>query len=571
MLSPRQLVAGVQVRRPAIAVPRLSEGAVLALGGFFLYLIVAAVLVFGFHHVIGDAWSRVTNAYYVLFSRDPHLAAIGFIWNPLPSLMAIPLLPLKAIFPPLTELGFISHIYGAAFMAGALYMAWGILFDLGVRRWMRLLIVAIFALHPMILQYGGNGMTEAPFIFLSLATIRYLSRWLMTGDLVPLVYAGIFLGIGYLVRYEAIAIGAATTLLVLGVGFLRASGTLRFRAKTALADAIVFAAPLALIFLLWAGVSWLIVGSPFEQFGSIYGTTAQLAADAENILYRETTGQVSPGFVVGHFLIMEPFFLVIGAMATVVAIWRREVRVLVILAVFGSVLAFEAWAFLTGKTGGWVRYYIVIIPMVVLLAGSILGRRADPPSWASLPPMIGRRLTIGAPGRPSGWRADRRERLSRVGTGVTAVVLAAMLIAAMPTTLAAMPSDRFGIAKEHANGVGRISASREIAATIDDLGLADSTVLVDVFLSFGIIVNSDHPRQFVITPDRDFKAILADPAAFDIQYILVPQPHMELSELDAINREYPTMWEDGAGMATLVRSFDGHAPYLTWRLYKLDR
>ena len=384
MFSPRQLVAGIQVRRPAIAVPRLSEGAVFALGGFVFYLVVAFVLVFGFHHVIGDAWSRITNAYYVLYSRDPHLAAIGFIWNPLPSLMAIPLLPLKAIFPPLTQLGFIANIYGAAFMAGALYMVWGILFDLGVRRWMRLTIVIVFALHPMIVQYGANGMTEAPFIFLSLATIRYLARWLMTGDLVPLVYAGVFLAVGYLVRYEAIAVGAATTLLVIGVAFLRAPGTLRFKAKTALADAIVFAAPLALIFVVWAGISWLIVGSAFEQFGSVYGTTSQLAADAENILYRETTGQVSLGFVIGHLLIMEPFVPVIAALAVALAVWRREVRVLVMLAVMGAVLAFEVWAFLTGKTGGWVRYYIVIIPLTVLLAGSILGRRADPPSWASL-------------------------------------------------------------------------------------------------------------------------------------------------------------------------------------------
>ena len=29
----------------------------------------------------GDAYSRVGNAYYVLFSRDPHLAAIGFVWG----------------------------------------------------------------------------------------------------------------------------------------------------------------------------------------------------------------------------------------------------------------------------------------------------------------------------------------------------------------------------------------------------------------------------------------------------------------------------------------------------------
>ncbi len=44
----------------------------------------------GYMHT--DALSRVANAFYVLYSRDPHLGAIGFIWNPLPSLMEMVLL-----------------------------------------------------------------------------------------------------------------------------------------------------------------------------------------------------------------------------------------------------------------------------------------------------------------------------------------------------------------------------------------------------------------------------------------------------------------------------------------------
>ncbi|WP_415635168.1 hypothetical protein, partial [Propionibacterium acidifaciens] len=49
--------------------------------------------------VFPDAMSRVANGYYVLFSRDPHLAAIGFVWNPLPSLAAIPLLLATPLWP----------------------------------------------------------------------------------------------------------------------------------------------------------------------------------------------------------------------------------------------------------------------------------------------------------------------------------------------------------------------------------------------------------------------------------------------------------------------------------------
>ena len=84
MLSPRQLAAGLRLRPTAVAVPRVSEGAAVASIAFVVYLVVAAILAIGLNFVVGDAWSRITNAYYVLFSRDPHLAAIGFVGNPLP-------------------------------------------------------------------------------------------------------------------------------------------------------------------------------------------------------------------------------------------------------------------------------------------------------------------------------------------------------------------------------------------------------------------------------------------------------------------------------------------------------
>src|SRR5690349_15003216 len=65
---------------------RVHSGLVFALS-LLLYLGAATLLVFGAHVVAADALSRVANAYYTVASRDPHLAAIGFVWNPLPSLL----------------------------------------------------------------------------------------------------------------------------------------------------------------------------------------------------------------------------------------------------------------------------------------------------------------------------------------------------------------------------------------------------------------------------------------------------------------------------------------------------
>ena len=38
--------------------------------------------------ILGDALSRVSAAQGALFSRDPHLAAIGFIFTPLTAMVA---------------------------------------------------------------------------------------------------------------------------------------------------------------------------------------------------------------------------------------------------------------------------------------------------------------------------------------------------------------------------------------------------------------------------------------------------------------------------------------------------
>ncbi|MGH9074970.1 MAG: ABC transporter, partial [Acidimicrobiales bacterium] len=214
----------------------------LALAG---YLTVAALLVFHYHILVGDALARVANAYYVLYSRDPHLAAIGFVWNPLPSLAEILLLPFKALWPALVTDGFAGNILSAAAMAGAVAALNGTLAEARLRRPVRCLLVLGFAAHPLVVLYAGNGMSEAPFLLFLLLATRTLARWLRSGGVAPLVGTGVALGLAYLVRYETLAPGAVATGLVLVVGYARAAGDRRRRRDTALVEAGLVAAPFA--------------------------------------------------------------------------------------------------------------------------------------------------------------------------------------------------------------------------------------------------------------------------------------------------------------------------------------
>src|SRR3954469_15365368 len=72
-----------------------SERAVVFWMSAAVYLTAAVYFVLIRHSIFGDALSRVANAQYVLSSRDPHLASIGFVWNPLPSLVLVPFVPLR--------------------------------------------------------------------------------------------------------------------------------------------------------------------------------------------------------------------------------------------------------------------------------------------------------------------------------------------------------------------------------------------------------------------------------------------------------------------------------------------
>src|SRR5438105_3510256 len=154
-----------------------------------VYLVAGFGLVIGAHNIVGDAWSRVGNAFYVLFSRDPHLAAIGFVWNPLPSVLMMPLLLLRPVFPQLVEMGFAANVVSAICMAAAVWQLHGTVADLGLRRPLRVAFTALFAAHPMVVLYAANGMSEAPFLLFLITTIRQLGRWLRSPDTVPLILA----------------------------------------------------------------------------------------------------------------------------------------------------------------------------------------------------------------------------------------------------------------------------------------------------------------------------------------------------------------------------------------------
>jgi hypothetical protein len=551
-------VSGTRTRRLRLGLP-------FYLSVFGAYLAAAAFLVFQRNLLVGDAISRVGIALRILYSRDPHLAAVGFVWSPLPPLTLLPFIPLKAVWPGLVSVGFAGNLVSALFMAGAVYQLHGILKDSRVNPVARVALTAAFALHPLIVFSAANGMTEAPAIFFLLLSTRHLARWIDTGEVASKVYCGLWLAPAYLTRYDAAAAAAATCVVVLMVSFVRGRGLWKAKLATAVSDAVLVGAPFAFAFVMWALISWLIVGQPFEQFTSAYGTAAQLRVGAAATgIYPSTAQMFSRAllavFVINAFLVPFVLFALLGA-------WRRrDLRPAAILAVLGAVLVFMIGSYATGTILPSLRYLIIAVPLGTVMAGYALApakpRAASSPSLSSV-----------------------RSQVRRLSVAGFTLVTVAVVVLSLPIAVLGLLSPRIdpdeGVALQAALNPGplnhdqqlasnRFTNDRQIAAYLDGRHLQRGSVLVDEFLGYAIVLASAYPDQFVITSDRDFRNVVADPAGTGVKYILVPAT-TNLGRLDALNTAYPHIYDSGAGLGTLETSFADASDYRDdWRLFRIN-
>jgi hypothetical protein len=491
----------------------------------------------------------MANAFYVLYSRDPHLGAIGFVWNPLPSISVMPLLLLKDLWFPLVSHNMAGAITSAFCMTAAVHQLRCTLRDWGVQRVPRLLIVALFALNPMIVYYAGNGMSEALYTFTLLAVTRYLSRWMIYDDLTSLVYAATALGFAYLARNEAVSPALFSGALVLGVSFFRNAGNLKARVMKSLTDATIYVFPFVISFIGWATASWVITGAPFAQFTSVYGTASEISS----LGIKKTPYHVAFAFEWHAISALAPLILLILPAALLTALWRRDALVLVPLAVVGASLAFDMGAYATGSIISSFRYYIETIPLEALLVGSLFATNR---SLRPLP-ATSRFASPSASGGPSG-----KSRWQGAMAALAALIVAAALLGpSIPKTGAAMFNPKIGseetanlgyVFHKHLTAEDRVfevhySQILNIGSYISGLHLPDGSVVVDTFDSCApeVITSIRDPRVFVITNDRDFQPVLADPPQFHAHYMLVPNPSASQGKLNAINRAYPRLYRYG--------------------------
>lgn len=517
---------------------RLSDDWIVAILALLLYLGVGAWLT-SQNIIFPDSMSRVANGYYVVFSRDPHLAAIGFVWNPLPSLAVIPLLLLSPLIPVLASKAFAGVIVSAICGAVAMVFARRLLALFGVGRGAGMVLTGILAIQPLILLSAATGASESMLLAIALYTTLHLTRWLRKDDPWHLAHAGFGLGLAYLVRYEAVAAALATVLIVFGVSLWRSRGGRR--AKTIfLLDCFLVGGPFAASFGAWALASRLVAGSWFETYTSLYGNTAQVTSAREAI--DNVTGGNLEGilaYLAAQLFAVAPFALLFVIIAMVVAALRRDAGVLGSAAVLGGILAFDEWAFMSGSSFGWLRFQLMAIPWGMLMAGYILAALRGGEERLAFRKVTAWTVLIAtlAP-LPLAWWASLDSRLAR----------------------------EENLALSVAQG-GQYVMQDQAAAYLDSLNLPEGSVITDVAYSFPIVLASRKPKQFVITPDRDFKEKLSNPVKGRVRYALVTDP--AFSTADAVALRFPGIYEDGSGVATLEREWRDSRG-VAWRLYAFN-
>jgi hypothetical protein len=536
-------VAVAPRRAPVARVETSVLGRVVSLLGFLLsipalcgyvYLAFGVWLMLGLGFYEGDSLSRTANALYVIQGRDPHVAAIGFVWNPLPSIVQIPLV---MALDPFGLAYLAGPIESALFAIGTLVVLDRTLRLLGVGTLRRRALLLLYGLHPMVVFYAANGMSESPLLFFMISGTYQFLRWTRGGGVQSLLVFSLLSAGTFLVRYEGLAF-CAGGVVALTIAFFVGKDLEPDRLEAIL---LTYLVPVSYVAALWLFFNWVFVGDPLYFYRSSYGNLAQTAGfrtGAQTYLSL-VVGNIASAltYALERWVIVMPAIALIAPLAVIRGFVRREHVTVGVLAMAGALPLFHTYLVYGGTSFGWLRFFLYSIPFTIVLLPLVLEplrgyRRIYRASWAIA-------LVFVAAGIPTGLWAMTQPDLGREEWEITRHLIE-------PASTAVPPSFAF-------------TTDKEIAAYVDGLP-GKPVVLMDSAYAYAIDLFSRDHKRYAITSDRDFKAILGRPDGGAITHILVPEPHA----VEAVGQALPGIWQNGKQYARLERDFGG---LNGWRLY----
>jgi surface antigen len=488
-----------------------------------------------------DGLSRAVSALQVLWSADPHLAAVGFVWMPLPSLIELLWVSIFPVRPGVVASGLASTLTtalaGGATAAVLLYTCR----RLGLPRRLGWTYALVVSAQPMLFLYATNGSSEgvaAPFL---IGAVAFVTLFWHTGQRRWVAAAGIALALGFSTIYETVPYGAALFAALAG-GILWGSETRRsapqgrWRAVEGLGLSLLV--PAVFVAILWLAANVVIMDDPLHFARSAYSNASQTAAQsaAEGAGGREAfqlagdpVGTLS--FVAvrtAPFLIPLLFVLFVRGLEG--RFWRINTATLVLLCM-SVPLGLIAPLVYQGASFGWLRLFIY--PLFAV----------------------------------AGWGLYEISQSRRRGRA-SAVLLIGWLTAGL-CSVPFIAHPRFGqeentlveglITGHNGRQVGHqdlISQTQPLAHFLETGPFAGGDgVAIDGFRGWAIAAQTrpEHLRRLFLPSDRRFKAAIADPRNYGVSYFVVPDPSK--IQIDAINDARPRLWAGREPGFRLVKDF----------------
>jgi 4-amino-4-deoxy-L-arabinose transferase-like glycosyltransferase len=446
---------------------------------FVQYVVVGWWLLAVRHYAIADSLSRTLSAKLMVLSRDPHLGAVGFYWMPLPTLIRVPFV-------------LVLQPFGRADLAGPLASATMAALTLpvlaAIGRTLRLstptivAVVMIYAVSPVSVFLGANGMSEScAGFFLAVAVLGFL-RWRHDGRLQSLVLTGIGLGGSAMSRYETIVL---LPVVAVAVAICVELGRRR--------DAVVVALlPAVLVYGWWMLASQLIAG----DWLFFYNTAKTTTARPDDAAWLPAAGES----VVGHGLTLLAVLApaLVAVMIGAIAAWRRWRTSIALVAFTLAIPTFILFQVARGDSWGVPRFYM-LTPLLVTVAVMWILRTGRTTLPNRLVGLVGVGLLAVGAGTSTWWFADQRRSYAEGEFGFFGAILG----------------------REGAEGafdgdgpnrvfIDDLRPYRRLIQDLDPLLASGSVAAMDSLQAIPVLLTR-HPGQFVVPEDRDFEEIMSDP------------------------------------------------------------
>ena len=452
----------------------------LAVAVAYAYVLLAWWLKYDFHFTIGDALARTADAKNMLFSRDPHAAALGIYWMPLPSLVQIPFV---AILEPLHHVEFAGPVTSALFGAGTVAVLARICRDFGLSRSFAFCVAIAYATNPVIAFYAANGMSESAEFFFIAVSLWGLTRFLRDDSNASAIIAAAGLAGLAMSKYEAapVIIFAAVVIALIHIRRLPRGQW----HETAL-NLCVIVLPTVFLVSAWLIYQKLIFGQFFAFLHVQQGMQHVLSptAPVQQALHSwpATLSWVS------HWVFAFFPAAVLVVLPLVLAPWRRMLVGVAVLGAGALAIVTTTVYLYVGNTTGEPRYFtsVIIVGVIALVAVASRLPRFSYSRWLVNPAVI---LAIVVGSYTAAYAETQHGSMTGDDRFFNVVVHG--VVNATPSKQDATPK------------------LEQAARELDSLIRGNDRVLIDARYDFAVSLFSYKQNQIVTTSDRDYEQLVS--------------------------------------------------------------